>query len=154
MNKKNMNTNTNSLDEQAVAETKTKAEGGHKIKPTYKKGGGEQEGDEEVFPEVENRKLVREWIDMRRAKRAPITESVINSFKHDIEQLGWTIEKGLQEWCASGWIGFNLSARIRAQQEIEMVRLRGIKSQDRMVGLDKKDYSAGVDENGRLTLLK
>ena len=50
------------------------------------------------------------WADFqkhRKAKKAPITETVMAGIKREADKAGWTLENALIEICARGWTGFN-----------------------------------------------
>lgn len=49
------------------------------------------------------------WDDfqkIRKAKRAPVTETAIKKIRVEAEKINWPLEKALQECCARGWQGF------------------------------------------------
>ena len=43
---------------------------------------------------------------MRKAKRAPLTESALKLIKKEADKAGWPLEQALQECCARGWQSF------------------------------------------------
>ena len=50
------------------------------------------------------------WADFqkhRKAKKAPITDTVMAGIKREADKAGWTLENALIEICARGWTGFN-----------------------------------------------
>jgi hypothetical protein len=50
------------------------------------------------------------WQDFqkhRKAKKAPITETVMAGVKREADKAGWTMENALIEICSRGWTGFN-----------------------------------------------
>lgn len=49
------------------------------------------------------------WEDFekhRQAKKAPVTETVINMIRHEAVKAGWTLEAAIKEMCSRGWQGF------------------------------------------------
>lgn len=47
-----------------------------------------------------------DFLKHRRAKKAPVTETVIRSIEREAEKIGWSLDKALAEVCARGWQGF------------------------------------------------
>jgi hypothetical protein len=47
-----------------------------------------------------------DFVKHRKAKKAPVTETVINSIKREADKIGWPLDKALAEVCARGWQGF------------------------------------------------
>jgi hypothetical protein len=47
-----------------------------------------------------------DFVKHRKAKRAPVTETVINSIRHEALKIAWTLDRALAEVCARGWQGF------------------------------------------------
>lgn len=47
-----------------------------------------------------------DFIDLREAKRAPVTQTVINATRNEATKAGWKLEQALIECVASGWQGF------------------------------------------------
>lgn len=47
-----------------------------------------------------------DFVKHRKAKRAPVTETVINSIRREALKIAWTLDKALAEVCARGWQGF------------------------------------------------
>ncbi len=47
-----------------------------------------------------------DFVKHRKAKRAPVTETVVNSIRREALKIAWTLDKALAEVCARGWQGF------------------------------------------------
>lgn len=50
------------------------------------------------------------WLDfaaLRKAKRAPITQTALQGIRREAHKAGWPIEDALKECVARGWQGFN-----------------------------------------------
>lgn len=62
--------------------------------------------DEGVFPEIANRRLVKDWIKIRKAKRLPITETGLDGFVKEVRKSGLDLEDALRICCENGWAGF------------------------------------------------
>jgi hypothetical protein len=52
-------------------------------------------------PDV-NEKIWADWIALRKAKKAVVTETVIVGARKEAEKIGWTLEQFLTEWCVRG----------------------------------------------------
>jgi uncharacterized protein YdaU (DUF1376 family) len=52
-------------------------------------------------PDV-NEKIWSDWIALRKAKKAVVTETVIIGARKEAEKIGWTLEQFLTEWCIRG----------------------------------------------------
>ena len=48
----------------------------------------------------------RDWIQLRKAKRAPVTQTAIDQIEREAMKAGWTLEQALAESIARGWTGF------------------------------------------------
>jgi hypothetical protein len=49
------------------------------------------------------------WVDfcaLRRSKKAPITNSALQTIRNQAELAGWTLDNALAECCSRGWTGF------------------------------------------------
>jgi uncharacterized protein YdaU (DUF1376 family) len=47
-----------------------------------------------------------DFVQVRKAKKAAITESAIKGIEREARKAGWSLEKALVECCARGWAGF------------------------------------------------
>ena len=45
-------------------------------------------------------------MQIRKAKKAPVTEAAIKGIEREARKAGWSLEKALIECCARGWAGF------------------------------------------------
>jgi hypothetical protein len=43
-----------------------------------------------------------DWVALRKSKKAPITQTVLNGAIAEAKILGWPLEKFLAEWCSRG----------------------------------------------------
>jgi len=48
----------------------------------------------------------QDFLTVRRAKKAPMTDAALDGIKREAEKAGWTLEDALKECCARGWQGF------------------------------------------------
>lgn len=44
----------------------------------------------------------QDWLALRKAKKATVTQTVIDGAKKEADKLGWPLEKFLVEWCTRG----------------------------------------------------
>ena len=47
-----------------------------------------------------------DYVKLRKAKRAPITETALDLIRHEASKAGWTLEQALAECTARGWTSF------------------------------------------------
>ena len=57
-------------------------------------------------PEGVSVQLWRDFLKLRNAKRAPLTESALKSILREVEKAGWTLPDALEECVARGWQAF------------------------------------------------
>lgn len=60
------------------------------------------------------------WADyqaLRKAKRAPITQTVLDTARREAEKAGWTLEAALTECVVRGWQGFKAEWLTNTQQQ-------------------------------------
>jgi hypothetical protein len=43
---------------------------------------------------------------LRKAKKAPVTQRVIDGMQEQADLAGWTLEKAMEECCIRGWQSF------------------------------------------------
>lgn len=48
----------------------------------------------------------RDWLQLRKAKRAPVTQTALDQIEREAAKAGWTLEQALTESIARGWTGF------------------------------------------------
>jgi hypothetical protein len=52
-------------------------------------------------PDV-SQQIWNDWVALRKSKKAPITQTVLNGAVTEAKILGWPLEKFLAEWCSRG----------------------------------------------------
>lgn len=62
-----------------------------------------------VCPSGVDQQTWADWLKLRKAKKAPVTETVIRSAVAEAEKAGVTVERFLQIWCARGSQGLEAS---------------------------------------------
>lgn len=58
-------------------------------------------------PEGVSEEIWTDWQSLRKAKRAPISETALNGIRREADKAGVTLESALRTCCERGWIGFN-----------------------------------------------
>ena len=80
------------------------------------------------------------FLALRRAKRAPVTQAVLDGLRREATKAGWQLEAAIRECVERGWQGF------RADW---VVGERGAKNSLAHPDLTKIDYSIGIGPDGR-----
>lgn len=76
----------------------------------------EREGETETETKTETKKKAtavacppdvqeqvwQDWLSLRKAKKASVTETVLNGARQEAQKLGWPLEQFLVEWCTRG----------------------------------------------------
>lgn len=60
-----------------------------------------------VCPRDVNEQVWKDFVAMRRSKRAPISETALAGIKREADKAGWSLNDALAECAARGWQGFN-----------------------------------------------
>jgi len=47
-----------------------------------------------------------DFVELRKSKKAKLTQTAIDGIKAEAERAGWTLEAALRECCSRGWTGF------------------------------------------------
>lgn len=59
-----------------------------------------------VIPEGVSQNTWADWLQLRKAKRAPVTQTAVDQIAREATKAGWTLERALAEATARGWTGF------------------------------------------------
>ena len=81
--------------------------------------------------------------ELRKAKRAPITERAIQSIRSEAKKLDITLENALIECCARGWQGFKaewLNKSPPPQQKNQKFDPVAYVNRNRISGNDKQNH--------------
>jgi hypothetical protein len=57
-------------------------------------------------PDSVNPATWSDFLQIRKAKKAPVTAAAISGIEREARKAGWSLEKALLECCARGWAGF------------------------------------------------
>lgn len=139
----------------ADASARVKAEGRKEGKGREGKGKERKEGESEAAPALPTRakpfpkpddvtdQTWADWLALRKAKKAPVTDTVVEHAKREAEKAGMTLDGFLQVWCARGSQGM--------QADWIKPHERGRTSQPPKVyhDISEMDYTKGVDADGR-----
>jgi uncharacterized protein YdaU (DUF1376 family) len=58
-----------------------------------------------------------DFLQIRKGKKAAVTESAIKGIEREARKAGWSLEKALVECCARGWAGFKAEWVNKEQQQ-------------------------------------
>ena len=58
-------------------------------------------------PDGVSQSVWSDFVKQRKAKKAPVSETVVTKIRNQAEKAGWSLEDALAEICARGWTGFN-----------------------------------------------
>jgi len=61
---------------------------------------------EYIPPEGVSISVWNDFVKLRKAKKAPVTETVIKGIQREADIIGWTLEDCLKECCTRGWQSF------------------------------------------------
>ena len=64
-------------------------------------------------PDV-SQQIWNDWVALRKSKKAPITQTVLNGAIAEAKILGWPLEKFLAEWCSRGSQGLKAEWIVKA----------------------------------------
>ena len=86
----------------------------------YQHDAPETETETETYKEEKEKKLQKtfscpvdvhpdtwaDFLQLRKVKKAPVTEAAIRGIEREAKKAGWGLDKALTECCARGWTGF------------------------------------------------
>jgi uncharacterized protein YdaU (DUF1376 family) len=100
--KRAMNKNPTSV-EQALDERSTEVQPTNNQEPITINHKPKRESATSVAcpPDV-SQQIWNDWVALRKSKKAPITQTVLNGAIAEAKILGWPLEKFLAEWCSRG----------------------------------------------------
>ncbi len=60
----------------------------------------------DIFPDIENRQIVEDWLTLRKTKKSPVTETAMLGIEREARKAGLSVEDALKVCCERGWAGF------------------------------------------------
>jgi uncharacterized protein YdaU (DUF1376 family) len=69
----------------------------------------------------------QDWLSLRKAKKAAVTETVLEGARKEAFKLDWPLEKFLVEWCTRGSQGLKAEWVAEKQQQTETVYQRSMR---------------------------
>lgn len=91
-------------------------------------------------PDGVTERVWADWLQLRKTKKAPVTETVLTSAQDESAKAGMTLNDFLSVWCARGSQG--LQADWLKPSE------RSKPAASKHTGFDTKDYTAGANADG------
>jgi len=74
-------------------------------------------------PEGVSISVWQDFLTLRKAKRAPMTQRALNGLMSEAEKAGWTLEKALEECCLRGWQAFKADWVAKKANPADIVRV-------------------------------
>ena len=75
-----------------------------------------------IRPESVNPETWGSFLELRKAKKSPVTETALKGIASEAEKAGLSLEAALRECCARGWLGFK-AAWMPAKESSEVRRV-------------------------------
>lgn len=91
-------------------------------------------------PQNVNESTWNDWLALRKAKRAPVTQTVIDHAEREAEKAGLTLDAFLKIWCARGSQGLEASWLKPDERQRATAH----------TGFAGKNYSEGIGDDGRI----
>lgn len=102
-------------------------------------------------PEHVQEKTWGDFVQIRKAKKAPITETAMDAIRSEADKAGYTLEQALSECCARGWQGFKASWIKRDETE-SRAAVGGVNRQSALEQNNRKvasDWASQGDQNAK-----
>jgi hypothetical protein len=104
----------------------------------------------DITPEGVSQSVWQDFKNLRKAKKAPITQRVIDGMQEQAEIAGWTLEQAMSECCVRGWQAFKAewveAKKTYAQQAQDIARTTVPASSGRDPALQKLDEDARLSK--------
>ena len=85
-----------------------------------------------------------DFVDLRKSKKAKLTQTAIDIIRKEADKAGWTLEAALQECCCRGWTGFKADwvakTATQSRQQSESFRERD----DRLASERMSEFAPGI----------
>ncbi len=111
-------------------------------------------------PDDVSNQIWDEFLLLRKAKKAPVTETVLKTIRSEAAKIGWTIEQAMSEMLARGWQGFKASFIQRENLELKSSESKNerllTKDQRQIAALDRAESAirGQTQSNPRIGLPK
>ena len=69
-----------------------------------------------IRPDSVPEQVWNDFIKLRKAKKAPLTQTALNGIEREAEEAGWTLEEAISECVTRGWQGFKAEWVCKVQQ--------------------------------------
>lgn len=69
-----------------------------------------------IRPDSVPEQVWNDFIKLRKAKKAPLTETALNLIQREADEAGWTLEEAISECLSRGWQGFKAEWVCKVQQ--------------------------------------
>ena len=63
----------------------------------------------DIFPEIENRQIISDWLAIRKAKDAPVTKTALDGISREARKAGMQIDDTIRMCCERNWASFKAS---------------------------------------------
>lgn len=84
-------------------------------------------------PDDVSNQVWNDFNNLREAKKAPVTETVISRMRQEAQKINWTLEQAIIETCAQGWQGFKADyVRNRNSNQKSNQKSGGLNAKDRI----------------------
>ena len=112
----------------AIPETETEAE---------RETKGEKKATNVAPPEGVSIIVWQDFLTLRKAKRAPMTQRALDGLIKESKKAGWTLEQALEECCLRGWQAFKADWVATKANPADIVRLTVPPSNEPDAALEK-----------------
>lgn len=130
-------TNSKRTTDEQQMNTHKECKEGKEVKPNIRAPKSKRSLTPEDLIEMGvNESHARDWMLLRKSKRAPLTQTALEALKREAEKAGMSLAEAVRTCAERGWQGF----------KAEWVA--GQKPAGRHTGFEDKDYTAGLIDNG------
>ena len=64
---------------------------------------------DDIFPEIQNRQIITDWLAIRKAKSAPVTKIALEGIEREARKAKMSLDDALRMCCENNWSGFRAS---------------------------------------------
>jgi len=99
-------------------------------------------------PDGVSQQVWSDWLALRKAKKAPVTPTVIDGARAEAEKAGLSLEDFLRVWCARGSQGLQADW-LKPHERTRSVQTHTVPV-NRHTGFDRANYSEGIGADGKI----